>query len=94
MLVICGSIRVELSQVEFLDLSQANYFENFCEEFLRGNVRGEALSKRRKLMDELEIDITELREWLEGAEGAGSCAEACKAQASARVDVPTAPMTK
>ena len=29
----------------------------------------------------------------EGAEGAGSCAYACKAQASARVDVPTAPMT-
>ena len=26
-------------------------------------------------------------------EGAGSCAYACKAQASARVDVPTAPMT-
>ena len=29
----------------------------------------------------------------EGAEGAGSCAYACKAQASARMDVPTAPMT-
>ena len=29
----------------------------------------------------------------EGAEGAGSCAYSCKAQASARVDVPTAPMT-
>ena len=29
----------------------------------------------------------------EGAEGAGSCAYACKAQASARVDVPTAPKT-
>ena len=29
----------------------------------------------------------------EGAEGAGSCAYACKAQASARADVPTAPMT-
>ena len=29
----------------------------------------------------------------EGAEGAGSCVYACKAQASARVDVPTAPMT-
>ena len=29
----------------------------------------------------------------EGAEGAGSCAYACKAQASALVDVPTAPMT-
>ena len=29
----------------------------------------------------------------EGDEGAGSCAYACKAQASARVDVPTATMT-
>ena len=29
----------------------------------------------------------------EGAEGAGSCVYACKAQASARVDVPTAPTT-
>ena len=29
----------------------------------------------------------------EGVEGAGSCAYACKAQASARVDMPTAPMT-
>ena len=29
----------------------------------------------------------------EGAEGAGSCAYACKAQASERVDVPTASMT-
>ena len=29
----------------------------------------------------------------DGAEGDGSCAYACKAQASARVDVPTAPMT-
>ena len=29
----------------------------------------------------------------EAAEGAGSCAYACKAQALARVDVPTAPMT-
>ena len=29
----------------------------------------------------------------EGAEGAESCAHACKAQASARVDVPIAPMT-
>ena len=57
------------------------------------NVRDEAQSKRRKLMDELEIDIPELRKWLEGAEGAGSCAYACKAQTSARVDVPTAPMT-
>ena len=57
------------------------------------NVRDEAQSKRWKLMDELEMDIPELREWLEGAEGAGSCAYACKAQASARVDVPTAPMT-
>ena len=57
------------------------------------NVRDEAQSKRRKLMDELEIGIPELRKWLEGAEGAGSCAYACKAQASARVDVPTAPKT-
>ena len=57
------------------------------------NVRDEAQSKRRKLMDELDIDIPELRKWLEGAEGAGSCAYACKAQASARVDVPTAPKT-
>ena len=46
------------------------------------NVRDEAQSKRRKLMDELEIDIPESREWLEGTEGAGSCAYACKAQAS------------
>ena len=57
------------------------------------NVRDEAQSKRRKLMDELDIDIPELRKWLEGAEGAGSCAYACKAQASARVDVFTAPKT-
>ena len=28
----CGSIRVELSQVEFLDLSQANHFEHICDE--------------------------------------------------------------
>ena len=53
-------------------------------------VRDEVLSKRQKLMDELDIDIPELRWWLEGA---GSCVYACKAQASARVDVPTAPMT-
>ena len=33
--------------------------------------------------------IPELREWLEGA---GSCAYGCKAQASARMDVPTVPM--
>ena len=51
------------------------------------NVRDEAQSKRGKLMDELDI-IPELRGWLEGA---GSCVYACKAQASARVDVPTAP---
>ena len=54
------------------------------------NVRDEVQSKRQKLMDELETDIPELRRWLEGA---GSCVYACKAQASARVDVPTAPMT-
>ena len=52
------------------------------------DVRDEVQSKRRKLMDELEIDILELRRWLEGA---GSCVFACKAQASARVDVHTAP---
>ena len=52
------------------------------------NVRDEVQSKRQKLMDELDIDIPELRWWLEGA---GSCVYACKAQASARVDVPTAP---
>ena len=46
------------------------------------NGRDEAQSKRGKLI--------ELRKWLEGA---GSCVYACKAQASARVDVPTAPMT-
>ena len=57
------------------------------------NVRDEAQSKRRRLMNEMEIGISELRKWLEGAEGAGSCAYACKAQASARVDVPTAPKT-
>ena len=51
------------------------------------NVRDEAQSKRGKLMDELDI-IPELKVWLEGA---GSCVYACKAQASARVDVPTAP---
>ena len=49
------------------------------------NVRDEAQSKRRRLMNEMEIGISELRKWLEGAEGAGSCAYACKAQASARV---------
>ena len=53
-------------------------------------VEDEAQTKRQKLMDELDIDIPELRGWFEGA---GSCAYACKAQASARVDVPTAPMT-
>ena len=37
----------------------------------------------------IQAVIPVLREWLEGA---GSCAYACKAQASARVDVPTAPM--
>ena len=52
------------------------------------NVRDEVQSKRQKLMDELEIDIPELRGW---SEGSGSCVYACKAQASARVDVPTAP---
>ena len=52
------------------------------------NVRDEVQSKRQKLMDELDIDIPELRWWLEGA---WSCVYACKAQASARVDVPTAP---
>ena len=57
------------------------------------NVRDEAQSKRRRLMNEMEIGISELRKWLEGAEGAGSCAYACEAQASARVDVPTAPKT-
>ena len=57
------------------------------------NVRDEAQSKRRRLMNEMEIGIPKLRKWLEGAEGAGSCAYACKAQASARVDVPTAPKT-
>ena len=30
--VACVSIRVELSQVELLDLSQTNYFETICEE--------------------------------------------------------------
>ena len=40
-------------------------------------------------MDEFDI-IPELREWLEGA---GSYVYPCKAQASARVDVPTALMT-
>ena len=29
---ICGSIRVELSQVEFLDLSQANHIKHIFEE--------------------------------------------------------------
>ena len=53
------------------------------------HVRDEAQSKRRKLKDEFDI-TPKLREWLEGA---GSCVYACKAQASARVDVPTAPMT-
>ena len=57
------------------------------------NVRHQAQSKRRKLMDELEIDIPELREWSEGAEVAGSFSYACKAQESARVAVPLAPMT-
>ena len=52
------------------------------------NVRDEVQSKRQKLMDELDIDIPELRWWLEGA---WSCVYACKAQVSARVDVPTAP---
>ena len=52
------------------------------------NVRDEVQSKRQKLLEELDIDITELRWWLEGA---GSCVYACNAQASARVDVPTAP---
>ena len=54
-------------------------------------VEDEAQSKRRKcsLMDELDIDIPESKAWFEGA---GSCVYACKAQASARVDVPTAPM--
>ena len=52
------------------------------------HVGDEAQSKLRKLMDEFDI-IPELREW---SEGAGSCVYACKAQASARVDVPTAPM--
>ena len=41
------------------------------------DVRDEVQSKRRKLMDELEIDIPELTEWLEGG---GSCVYACKAQ--------------
>ena len=27
----CGSIRAEWSQVEFLDLSQANHFEHICQ---------------------------------------------------------------
>ena len=52
-------------------------------------VRVEAQSKRWKLMDEFDL-IPELRRWFEGA---GSCVYAYKAQASARVDVPTAPMT-
>ena len=51
--------------------------------------QNEMHSKRRKLMEEMEIDIPELKAWFEGA---GSCAYACKAQTSARVDVPTAPM--
>ena len=37
----------------------------------------------------IQAVILELKEW---SEGVGSCAYACKAQASARVDVPTAPM--
>ena len=51
-------------------------------------IRDEVQSRRQKLMDQLDIDIPELRWWLEGG---GSCVYACKAQASARVDVPTAP---
>ena len=51
----------------------------------------EAESKRQKcsLTDELYI-IPELKEW---SEGGGSCVDTCKAQASAREDVPTAPMS-
>ena len=37
----------------------------------------------------IQAVIPELKEW---SEGAWSCAYACKAQASARVDVPTATM--
>ena len=37
----------------------------------------------------IQAVIPELKEWLEGAE---SFVYACKAQASARVDLPTAPM--
>ena len=42
-------------------------------------------------MDELDTDIPELKAWFEGA---GGCGSHKKAQASARVDVPTAPSNR
>ena len=38
------------------------------------NVRDEAQSKRRKLMDEVELDIPELKAWFEhSGDGSGMC---------------------
>ena len=135
------SIRVELSQVEFLDLSQANRFEHICDElFNRSRTKASGIEDDHTLSVQVWFKFSGLVACLcwfvpsslsgsgmcedgfagddapyavcpsiddnpempgtmdqkdsnEGAEGAGSCAYACKAQASARVDVPTAPMT-
>ena len=133
---ICGSTRVELSQVEFLDLSQANYFEHICEE-LFSSIKNESYGIRHcrsrcgsnfsglvtcfvglchlhflavacagfagddapyavcpSIDDNPEMPGTmDQKDSNEGAESAGSCGSPEKAQASARLDVPTAPMT-
>ena len=43
----CEGIHVESSQVEFLDLSQANHFGNICEE-LFSLIKNEKLWDRRR----------------------------------------------
>ena len=136
---ICGSIRVGLSQVEFLDLSQTNDFENICQGLFSliknesygieddrsmcgSNVSGlvtcfvglchlqkhflAVASAKVDLLVTMHLMLCVLRlttipkcqaPWTRRtvmkALRAGSCAYDCKAQTSARMDVPTAPMT-
>ena len=63
-----------------------------CEDGLTGNDALDAVLPSIDDNPEMPGNVDQ-KDSNEGAEGAGSCAYDCKAQASARVDVPAAPMT-
>ena len=75
----------------FVPSSEAFSGSGMCEEGLAGD--DAPCTVCPSIDDNPEMPVTiDQKDSKEGAEGAGSCAYACKAQAPARVDVPTAPM--